>query len=90
LYRIEVSPAAYREFVKLKDIIKRQDYERLRNALKQLAQEPRPEGVRKIRGVENTYRIRVGRYRIIYNLRDNEKLVLLLQIVRRSETTYRS
>jgi mRNA interferase RelE/StbE len=90
LYRIEVTPAAYRDLGKLKNLIKRQDYERLRDAVRCLAVEPRPEAVRKIKGTEKAYRIRVGSYRVIDKLHDNEKLVLILQIVRRSETTYHS
>jgi mRNA interferase RelE/StbE len=88
LFRIEVTPAAYRDLGKLKALIKRQDYERLRDAIRRLAEEPRPEGVRKIKGAEKAYRIRVGSYRVIYMLHDVEKLVLILQIVRRSESTY--
>jgi mRNA interferase RelE/StbE len=88
LYRIEVTPAAYRDLGKLKGLIKREDYERLRDAIRQLAEEPRPEGVRKIKSAEKAYRIRVGSYRVIYMLHDVERLVLILQIVRRSESTY--
>ena len=89
MYRLEVSPAADRDLAKLKGRIRRQDYERLRDAVRSLAEEPRPKGVRKIKGAERSYRIRVGSYRVVYKLNDNEKLVLILQIVRRSETTYR-
>lgn len=34
------------------------------------------------------YRIRVGQYRIIYKVYDQEKIVLVGRVVRRSETTY--
>ncbi|OGO15094.1 MAG: hypothetical protein A2Z02_05215 [Chloroflexi bacterium RBG_16_48_7] len=88
MYRIEVSPAADRDLEKLKDRIRRHDYERLRDAVRCLAEEPRPEGVRKIKGAEKAYRIRVGNFRIVYKLIDSEKLILILQIVRRSEKTY--
>jgi mRNA interferase RelE/StbE len=89
VFKLEVSPAADRDLAKLKDRMRRQDFERLREAVRRLAEEPRPEGVRKIKGAERSYRIRVGSYRVVYKLNDNEKLVLILQIVRRSETTYR-
>jgi mRNA interferase RelE/StbE len=89
VYRLEVSPAADRDLEKLKGRIKRQDFERLRDVVKGLAEEPRPQGVRKIKGEEKAYRIRVGNYRIVYEVYDKDKLVLILQIVRRSETTYR-
>ena len=89
MYRLEVSPAADRDLEKLKGRIKRQDFERLRDAVTGLAEEPRPQGVRKIKGEERAYRIRVGSYRVVYEVYDNDKLVLILQVVRRSEITYR-
>lgn len=89
MYRLEVSPAADRDLEKLKSRIRREDFERLRDAVRSLAEEPRPQGVRKIKGADNAYRIRVGSYRVVYDIYDSDKLVLLLQIARRSETTYR-
>ena len=89
MYRIEISPAADRDLEKLKDRISRQDFERLRKAVGSLAKEPRPQRVRKIKGTEKAYRIRVGNYRIVYDVYDRDNLVLILQVVRRSETTYR-
>jgi len=89
VYRLEVSPAADRELEKLKGRIRRQDFERLRDAVRGLANEPRPQGGRKIKGAEKAYRIRVGSYRVVYEVYDNNNLVLILQVARRSETTYR-
>ena len=89
MYRVEISPAADRDLEKLKGRIRMQDFERLRNAVRSLAEEPRPQGVRKIRGAEKAYRIRVGNYRVVYDVYDSDNLVLLLQVARRSETTYR-
>lgn len=90
MYRLEVSPAADRDLDRLKQRIRRQDFEHLRTAIGSLADEPRPRGVRKIKGAERAYRIRVGSYRVVYEIYDNENLVVLLQIARRTETTYRS
>ena len=89
MYRIEISPAADRDLEKLKSRIRRQDFERLRDAVVGLAEEPRPQGVRKIKGAEKAYRIRVGNYRVVYELYDSKNLILILQVARRSETTYR-
>ena len=89
MYRVEISPAADRDLEKLKTRIRMQDFERLRNAIRSLAEEPRPRGVRKIRGTENAYRIRVSNYRVVYDVYDSDNLVLILQVARRSETTYR-
>ena len=89
MYRIEVAPAAERDIEKLIVRIKRKDFERIRDAITNLIQEPRPQGVRKIKGAEKAYRIRVGRYRVVYEVYDNDNLVLILLVTRRSETTYR-
>ena len=89
MYRLEVSPAADRDLERLKRRIQRRNFERLRTAIRSLADEPRPHGVRKIEGAERAYRIRVGDYRVVYEIYDRESLVLILQVARRTETTYR-
>jgi len=88
VYRLEVSPAANRDLTKLGQRIQVYDFECLRTAIDNLANQPRPSGGRKIKGEDNAYRIRVGDYRIVYEIYDNENTVVLLQVVRRSETTY--
>lgn len=89
MYRLEVSPAAGRDIEGLKGRIIRQDFERLRVAVSGLAEEPRPHGVRKIKGAERADRIRAGSYRVVYEVYDNDNLVVILHISRRTETTYR-
>jgi mRNA interferase RelE/StbE len=89
MYRVEVSPAADRDLEKLKGRIRMEDFQRLRGAVRSLAEDPRPHGVRKIRGAEKAYRIRVGNYRIVYEVYSSDNLILILQVARRSETTYR-
>ena len=89
MHRLVVSPAADRDLEKLKGRITRRDFERLRDAVRNLAKKPRPQGVRKIKGADNAYRIRVGNYRVVYDVYDSDKLVLILLVTRRSETTYR-
>ena len=88
MHNLEVSPAADRDLEMLKGRIRRQDFERLRTAVRGLAENPRPHGVRKIRGAERTYRIRAGSYRVVYEVYDDESLVLILQVTRRTEITY--
>ena len=90
MYRLEVSPAADRDLERLKGRMRRQDFEHLRAAIKSLANEPRPRGVRMIKGAEKAHSIRLGSYRVVYEAYHNEQLVLILQVARRTETTYRS
>ncbi|MFA7352967.1 MAG: type II toxin-antitoxin system RelE/ParE family toxin [Dehalococcoidales bacterium] len=89
MYRIEISPSAGRDLDKLKGRINRRDFEQLRESLNGLAQQPRPQGVRKIKGLEDAYRIRVGSFRIVYDIYDDVLLILILQVSRRNEATYR-
>ncbi len=89
MYRIEVSPAADRNLKKLGERIQRPGFERLRDAIGSLADNPRPHRVRVIEGTERAYRIRVGAYRVVYEIYDKEKLVLILHVSRRTEATYR-
>jgi mRNA interferase RelE/StbE len=88
VYRVEISPAADRDPEKLKGRIRMQDFERLLNTVRSLVDNPRPRRVRKVRGTENAYRVRVGNYGVVYDVYDRDDLVLVLQVARRSETTY--
>ncbi len=53
---------------------------RLTKAIDKLAENPRPHGCSKIKVVKNTYRIRVGDYRILYEIRDKVLVVLVVEI----------
>ncbi len=53
---------------------------RVRAAIRELASEPRPNGVKKLTGYENFFRIRVGDWRIIYAIEDDQLIVLVLEI----------
>jgi len=90
MYNIKITPGAERDIGKLRQRISRQDFERLRSAITSLADEPRPPGVKKIKGGKRVYRIRVGSYRIVYQLYDDEQQVVIVEIARRTESTYRS
>ena len=65
------------------------DRVRVARKIDSLAGNPRPLGVEKLRGAQNLWRVRVGDYRIIYTVRDEVLLVLLVRIGNRREV-YRS
>lgn len=54
-------------------------------ALRSITDEPRPNGVKKLKGYDDTYRIRFGDYRIIYKVRDKELIILLLSVSHRKD-----
>ncbi len=66
-YRIIFHARAARDFRKLPQDIKI----RLQPHIDALANNPRPHGVEKLTGIENGYRIRVGTYRILYEIQDD-------------------
>ena len=82
MYRLELTSRAQRELDKLGG----EELERVVTAIQGLKDEPRPQGVRKLRG--SIYRIRVGDWRVIYAVFDKDKLVVVGKIARRSEHTY--
>lgn len=54
-------------------------------ALESLATDPRPHGVKKIVGAELTFRIRVGDYRIVYEIQDAVLLVTVIRVAHRKD-----
>ena len=58
---------------------------RLLAEIRLLSNNPRPDGVKKLKGYENTYRIRVGNYRVIYEIEDREMIVLVLSSIHRKD-----
>jgi len=50
-----------------------------------LADDPRPPGVKRLTAADNLWRIRVGDYRIIYEIRNSELIVRVIRIAHRSK-----
>ena len=83
-YRVELAPAAARQLQRLPP----GEAARLRGPILALALEPRPLGVEKLQGTE-LWRIRVGRLWVVYAFDEKERLVIVLRVARRAESTYR-
>jgi len=62
-----------------------ENFRRIITRIKALADNPRPPGCRKIVGAENEWRIRVGDYRILYQIDDPSQTVRLLRVVHRRQ-----
>ncbi|MGH2414985.1 MAG: type II toxin-antitoxin system RelE family toxin [Microcystaceae cyanobacterium] len=52
----------------------------LKSKIAELSINPRPPGVVKLTGKDKIYRVRVGDYRIIYQIQDNELIILIAQV----------
>ena len=64
--------------------IPKKDVTRILNRIKALSIEPRPPGVEKLSG-QNKYRVRQGAYRILYEVRNNELIVVVVKIGHRQD-----
>jgi mRNA interferase RelE/StbE len=84
-YRVELLD---RRTGKELDRIPEPDFGRIAAALLKLENDPRPPGCRKLRGSEG-WRIRVGDWRIIYHIDDEDHIVTIVAVRRRREDTYR-
>lgn len=60
-------------------------YDRIAEKIEQLAEDPRPDGAVKMKGSDNEYRIRIGDYRVRYEIDDKELIILLLQCKHRKD-----
>jgi len=63
----------------------RLDRQRIDHRILRLADDPRPAGCNKLVGSTNTYRIRQGDYRIIYEVEDERLVVLVVEIGHRKD-----
>jgi mRNA interferase RelE/StbE len=68
--------------------IPKNQLERVVNTMRSLREDPRPSGCTKLE--EQLFRVRQGQYRIIYAIFDNELVVVICKVARRSEDTYKN
>ncbi|MGO1562708.1 MAG: type II toxin-antitoxin system RelE family toxin [Actinomycetaceae bacterium] len=80
-YRIGFTTAAARQVKKLP----RQARDRVLNAITALGEDPRPRGVKKLVGEQTAWRIRIGEYRVIYDVFDAELVVSVVRAGHRRE-----
>lgn len=84
MYRIELRRRAQRTL----DRLPKSDFQSVIEAIKELAQTPRPRGIEKVKST-GLWRIRQGDYRIVYAIDDSQKTVIILRLGHRREI-YRS
>jgi len=79
-YCIEILRSAQKQLSK----INRQDQDRIISSIESLANNPRPDGCKKLSG-RPAWRIRIGSYRVIYEIQDEKLIVLVVRIGHRRE-----
>ncbi len=84
VYKVEIIGVAQKQMLSLP----RQAQLEIAGTIDQLTKNPRPSGCKKLRTTE-LWRLRIGRYRVIYNIADKDKLVTIIKVALRREDTYR-
>ena len=79
-YTVSLSKRAQKQLDKISDSIA----EPIFTAIQNLADNPRPHGCKKLKG-RNGYRIRIGDYRVIYEIIDSALLVDVIDLGNRKD-----
>ena len=79
-YKIFIEKSALKNLSK----IPLQDQSRVINSIQNLSKNPRPPGNKKLSG-RNAWRIRVGNYRVIYEIHDDRLIILVISIDHRKD-----
>ena len=80
-YEVRLIVTARRQLLRVPGRIR----SRIGNAIRALAADPRPPGCKKLTSGTDYFRIRVGDYRVLYEVRDRDVLVLVIKIGHRRE-----
>jgi len=83
-YKISWKKSAQKELYK----IRKEYIPKIIEAVEELSSNPLPTEVKKLTGSERTYRLRVGNYRVIYELIE-EKLIIHIVRIRHRREVYR-
>jgi mRNA interferase RelE/StbE len=65
--------------------VNQQTFDRLIKKIKELAINPQPRGVKKVLSEEGVFRVRIGMFRILYSLEENDQVLLIVNIDKRSK-----
>ena len=79
-YNIFFKKSVWKDF----EGITKKDLKRILDRIETLAQDPRPPGCEKLTGQEK-YRLRQGRYRIIYSIQDDDLSVWVVKVGHRKD-----
>ena len=83
-FRLQFTSAARRDLRRLSARIRY----RIERAIDDLTDNPYPRSSLKLKGIDRTWRIRVGAFRVVYEVQEELILVTVLKVDRRSEDTY--
>ena len=79
-YALEFSRQAFKELEKINE----PDYSHIKQSIYKLSENPRPDGYKKLKGREG-YRIRVGNYRVLYDIFDQKLIIEIIALGHRKD-----
>jgi mRNA interferase RelE/StbE len=80
-YRIEIKQTARKTLASFPRAIQK----RIQVKIDELAWNPRPPGAKQLKGPEGFLRIRIGEYRVVYSVKKDMLIILVIRIVHRRE-----
>lgn len=80
MHRLEVSHTAHRQIRRLPA----QTQDRVNKVIARLAENPRPPGAKKLTARDG-YRVRVGDYRILYQIDEGARVVIIYRVMPRGD-----
>jgi mRNA interferase RelE/StbE len=86
-YRLLIKPSALKE---LDGVGSKRDRQRIVNRIQSPAVDPRPAGFDTLAGASGLFRVRQGRYRIVYAIDDDERTIDVIKIGHRREVYRRN
>ena len=81
---LEIDPDFFKELRR----VPRADAERILSTIESLPLNPYEGDIQKMKGEKNTWRRRIGAYRIFYELFPQEKVIRIVHVERRTSKTY--
>jgi mRNA interferase RelE/StbE len=75
-YRVLIKPSAAKE---IEAVGQKEDRQRIVTRIRSLGRDPRPFSSEKLSGKGNLYRLRVGRYQVVYSVGDAELVVVVVR-----------
>ncbi len=81
-YKVLIKRSAAKE---IEAVGQKSDRQRIVTSIRSLVRDPRPAGCEKLSGSRDRYRLRVGRYRIVYSIGDTELIVVVVRVGHRKD-----
>lgn len=81
MYFVEVTPTAEKDIFRLPSSIQ----DRFETIIDRFNFDPRPNGCKKLKGLPNIWRVRIGDYRILYSINDKLKHITIYRILHRKD-----